>query len=228
MDKSALHRKLSKLYRTAFPGAYKGLTIFHKYAKNHPDIQPNHRLSLQDVKDWSQANDLVNKNQPVRRKFMLRPYKILNPNAIWEGDLLDMSAYANRNRGIKFILMLVDQFTKKLYTEPCKSKHAMDVNVAFHFIFEYQTMARPNILYTDNGNEFTNSLVQDYLTNTLHIKHVPTKDKDIKYAIVERTNRSFKSLLVKHLQVNNGKYIDDLSVLTDSYNNTAPSTTKIL
>ena len=52
----------------AFPGAYKGLTTFHKYAKNHPDIQPNHRLSLQDVKDWSQTDDLVNKNRPVRRK----------------------------------------------------------------------------------------------------------------------------------------------------------------
>ena len=123
--------------------------------------------------------------------------------------------------------MLVDQFTKKLYTEPCKSKNAKDVNMAFHYIFEYQTMARPNILYTDNGKEFTNSLLQDYLKNTLHVKHVTTKNDDIKCAIVERTNRSFKSILVKHLQVNNGKYINDLSVLTDSYNNTAPSTTKI-
>ena len=101
MDKSALYRKLSKLYRTpAFPGAYKGLTTFHKYAKSHPDIQPNHRLSLQDVKDWSQTDDLVNKNRSVRRKFMRRPYNILNPNAIWEGDLLDMSSYANQNRGV--------------------------------------------------------------------------------------------------------------------------------
>ena len=229
MDRPALYRQLSKLYRTpAFPGAYKGLTTFHKYAKNHPTIRAAaHRLSLQEVKDWSQTDQLVNKNRPVRRKFMRRPYNILNPNAIWEGDLLDMSSYATQNRGVKFIVMLVDQFTKKLYTEPIKSKSAMDVNVAFHFIFEFQTMARPNILYTDNGKEFTNSLLQNYLTNTLHIKHVTTKNDDIKCAIVERTNRSFKSVLVKHLKANNGKYINDLSVLTDAYNNTAPSTTQI-
>ena len=88
-------------------------------------------------------------------------------------------------------------------------------------------MSRPNILYTDNGGEFKNAAVQDYLTNVLHIKHITTQDKDIKCAIVERTNRTFKSALVKHLTVNNGKYINYLSVLTDAYNNTAHSTTKI-
>ena len=136
MDRSTLKRTLSKLYRTpSFPGAYKGLTTFHKYAKNHPDVKPHHRLTLQDVKDWSQGDDLANKNRAVRRKFIRRPYKVLNPNATWEGDLLDMSLYARKNRGVHFLLMLVDQFTKKLYCEPCKTKHWKDVLAAFHHIF---------------------------------------------------------------------------------------------
>ena len=226
---SELFNILSKLYRDkTFPGAYKGISTFHKLAKAHPQVKkqlsPN-RLTKRIINQWAQQDEYVSKNKNIVRKFQRRRYKIFNPDAIWEADLLDMSNYAHKNRGIKFILMVVDQFTKKLYTAPCKTKNKQDVKAGFEKIFQYDTIARPNIMYTDNGKEFKNDLVKKYLSDTLHIKLVYTTDKDIKAAIVERTNRTFKKLLVGHLDNNKGQYIKDLQVLTTTYNNTAPTTT---
>ena len=71
----------------------------------------------------------------------------------------------NNNTG--FILVLVDQFTKKVYAAPCKSKSGQDVLHALQHIFESETLSRPSILYTDNGLEFTNDRVQQYITRVL-------------------------------------------------------------
>ena len=232
---SALFDLLSKLYRDkTFPGAYKGLSTFYKLVKSHPSIKKQlaadsdtPRLTKKIIDQWAQQDSYVSKNKRIVRKFQRRRYKILNPNAIWEADLLDMSNYANKNKGVKFILMVVDQFTKKLYTAPCKTKSKGDVKAGFEKIFQYDTIARPNILYSDNGKEFKNDIVRNYLSGVLHIKLAYTTDKDIKAAIVERTNRTFKQLLVGHIEHNKGQYINDLPTLTTTYNNTPPSTTRI-
>ena len=121
-------------------------------------------LSRRLLDEWKEHDDSYTRWKPTRRKYIRRrPYKILNPDNIWEGDLLDMSRWSCKNRNIKFILVLVDQFTKKLYASPCKSKHAQDVMTALRDVFEYQTLSRPRILYTENGLEFTNAIVGEYL-----------------------------------------------------------------
>ena len=233
-DRDRLFSHLSSLYRdpSKLPGgAYKGLTTFHKHIKNRqklgidPELQ-GHTLSRRLIEEWKHTDTAYTRYKPSRRKqFPRRPYKILNPDNIWEGDLLDMSRWSRKNNNIKFILVLVDQMTKKVYACPCKSKNADDVLIAFRNIFEKQTMSRPKIIYTDNGLEFTNSLVQNYLTNKVHVRHVTTKNPSIKCAIAERTNRTLKVTLVRIADHNNGRYIDDLDNVIRGYNETQHSAT---
>eukprot|EP00794_Sanderia_malayensis_P004376 gene4376-biopygen3563 len=107
-----------------------------------------------------------------------------------------MSEFASRNRRVHFLLVVVDQFTKKLFVAPCKQKNQTDVLNAFRDIFERQTMSRPRIIYSDNGKEFLNSAVSHYL-QSIHVQHSTTNDSSIKGAIVERTNQTLKRKLVK-------------------------------
>lgn len=104
-----------------------------------------------------------------------------------------------------------------MYAHQCKSKHKNDVLDAFKNIFEQQTMSRPRILYTDNGGEFKNDLVQNYLRE-LNIKHILTKDKDVKCAIVERANRTLKKPLQQFALENKKKYVDHLQNFVRSFN----------
>ena len=185
-----------------FPGAIKGPTAFHAHINRiqREDRDPalrGHILSRRLLEEWKEHDDSYTRFKPPRRKNIPRcPYKILNPDNIWEGDLLDMSRWSRKNRNITFILVLVDQFTKKLYASPCKSMHTQYVLTALQDVFEYQTLSRPRILYTDNGLEFTNAILGDYLTNKLKVKHVNTKNPSSKCAIAERTSRTLKSVLV--------------------------------
>ena len=232
-DKQRLFSHLSSLYRDPerFPGAFKGISAFHDHLnwRQKEDRDPKLRgyiLSRPLLDEWKEHDDSYTRFKATRRKNVpRRPYKILNPDNIWEGDLLDMTRWSRKNRNIKFILVLVDQFTKKLYASPCKSKHAQDVLTALRDVFEYQTLSRPRILYTDNGLEFTNALVQEYLTNRVKVQHVTTKNPSIKCAIAERTNRTLKSVLVRVADTNDGRYIDQLQNVVRGYNETRHTAT---
>jgi len=107
----------------------------------------------------------------------------LNPDNIWEGHLLDMSRWSRKNRNVKLILILVDQFTTKLYASSCKTKHAQDVLTALKDMFEYQMLSRPKIIYAYSRLEFTNAVIEDYLKNRWKVEHVTTEDPSIKCAI---------------------------------------------
>ena len=204
-DKERLFSHLSALYRdqARFPGTFKGIAAFHAHLNRRQGEDRDHELrghilSRRLIDEWKEHDDSYTRFKPTRRKNIpRRPYKILNPDNIWKGDLLDISGWSRKNRNIKFMLVLVDQFTKELYASPCKSKHAQDVLTAIRDVFEHQRLSRPKILYTDNGLEFTNAVVEDYLKNRLKVKHVTTKNPSIKCAIAERTNRTLKSVLLQ-------------------------------
>ena len=220
-SKKQLFSEWSNLYKTpTFPGAFKGLQVFfHHLKKKYPSIK------FKDVQEWKKYDSNYTKNKPTRRKFLRKSYKIFSPNRIWEADLLDMSTYAKTNKGVHFILMVIDQFTKKLFVYPCKTKSKQDVLKGFKNIFEYQTMSRPANLYTDNGTEFKNSLVTNYLKE-LNIHHFTSKDKDVKAAIAERVNRTIKQTLVMIARTHNNKYLNYLDDVVKNYNNTPNRVTK--
>ena len=202
------------------------LTSIGDKTKDRDPALRGHILSRRLLYKWKEHDDSYMRFKPTGRKNIpRRPYKILNPANIWEGDLLDMSRWSRKNRNIKFILVLVDQFTKKLYASPRKSKHAQDVLTALQNVFEYQTLSTPRIIYTDNGLEFTNAIVEDYLTNKVKVKHVTTKYPSIKCAIAERTNRTLKSVLMRVADNNDGRYIDQQQNVVRGYNETRHTAT---
>ena len=225
---------LSSLYKNPqeFPGAFKGIVPFkeHLLDRQRKGTDPElhgHSLSPKRLKKWREYEDMHTryKDTPRRTKIPQRPYKILNPDAIWEGDLIDMRRWKRKrgNNNTGFILVLVDQFTKKVYAATCKSKSGQDVLQALKQIFESDTLSRPSILYTDNGLEFTNHYVKQYLTRVLKIRHVTTKSQSIKCAIAERTNRTLKCQLTRVASVNNGTYLPSLRSVVSNYNMTKHS-----
>ena len=137
-SKDELFKELTTFYRNPkFPGAYGGIKAFYKHLKKLAQFK---NLTLSQVNEWKHQDDQYTKFKPTRKKFLRRSYQIYAPNRIWEADLLDMQAYARANKGISFILNVIDQFTKKLYAYPCKTKNKNDVLAAFKNIFEKQTM----------------------------------------------------------------------------------------
>ena len=61
--------------------------------------------------DWSQqlAEEL---NKPITRKFLKRNVISNSIDEVWAADLVEMQKFSKWNKGIKYLLMVIDVFSK--------------------------------------------------------------------------------------------------------------------
>ena len=57
----------------------------------------------------------------------------------WAADLVDMSAFSRDNRGFKFLLSIIDIFSKYGWLVPIKDKKGATVRDAFRTVFKDRT-----------------------------------------------------------------------------------------
>ena len=158
----------------------------------------------------------------IKHKFPRRRIITRYPFQIFQGDLIEysQSSFSYANEGNRFILILIDCFSKMVYARPVKRKSAEYMAMAFESIFnEFDFF--PNSLITDHGLEFFNSKVKQVLL-TYGINHYYLKTKTKwKTAMAERVIRTIKNRLQKYFYKNKTKkWIDVLQQVVDNYNNT--------
>lgn len=78
-------------------------------------------------------------------------------NAQWDGDLASMENISKYNNGIKFLLILIDFFSRFLIVKPLKDKKNDTVAKALKSIFT-NSMRRPKTIRFDQGGEFKASV----------------------------------------------------------------------
>lgn len=125
---------------------------------------------------------------PARKNFKRRAVDIRDLDETWQADLVDMSAYAKENEGHKYLLTVIDIFSKFAWAIPLKSKNGKDVTIAMESILKCTRV--PINLHVDNGTEFYNSTFKK-LSTKYHI-HMYSTYTHIKAGICERFNRTLK------------------------------------
>ena len=73
---------------------------------------------------------------------------------IWDTDLVDMSRHAKENNGVKYLLAVIDVFTKYGWLEPLKTKRGEEVAEALNKIINKRKPSRGVKLWVDKGKEF--------------------------------------------------------------------------
>ena len=98
--------------------------------------------------DWAQqlAEEL---HKPIRRKFTKRRVFVKGVDDIWAADLVEMQRFSDWNKGIKYLLMVIDVFSKSGWIEPLKNKKGETVASAFEKIFK--SGRQPQLLWVDKG-----------------------------------------------------------------------------
>ena len=61
-------------------------------------------------------------HKPVIRKFKKRRVLVDGIDKIWAADLVDMSTYSKQNKGYKYLLAVIDVFSKYGWLIPLKNK----------------------------------------------------------------------------------------------------------
>ena len=91
-----------------------------------------------------------------------------NINDMWECDLLDVQGLSKYNDGVKYLLTVIDVFSKFLHIIPLRSKTGKAVKSAFQCILKDSKYlkpirGRPGWVLTNRGKEFLNRTFQDML-----------------------------------------------------------------
>ena len=203
--------KLQKLYYDyKHPAGYGSINNLSLYSK----------INKKKVKEWLETQPIYSLFKPykkLRRNNNFLPTIGYGNNYCHQADLIDISRLSKWNDGIRYLLTLIDIFSKKAFVVPLKNKFGKTVMKALNRIYRYKINIPINF-QSDAGREFKNQYVENYL-----------KFKKIKYwvstspykaAICERFNRSLQMKLYKIMKHKKTKsYLPFLQDTVQTYNN---------
>lgn len=107
--------------------------------------------------------DLVNElHRDARKNFRRRKVELKGINDTIQADLVEMIPYAKQNKNRKYILTVINIFSKKAYARPLKNKTAQEVTRAMESVLN--SLGHPiEHLHVDEGKEFYNSSMKKML-----------------------------------------------------------------
>ena len=165
-------------------------------------------------------------SKPPKKNYPTNKTDVYYIDDIWSLDILDLKDYGPKNnRGYRYVLVVLDNFSKYGWTTPLKNKNAQTIKDSFENIL-INSKRKPNLIESDRGKEFYNIIFQDFL-NKNDIKHY-SRNSSYGAVFAERFNRTIRDLLKKIVfEQGDAKWIDILQSITKQYNNRIHSSTKL-
>ena len=115
-----------------------------------------------------------------------------------------MQAFSSFNKGLKYILTVIDVFRKYAWAVPIKDKSAASVTKAFETIINDRI---PKTLWVDEGKEFYNATFKKLLDK--HKIYMYSTFNEGKAVVIERFNRTLKYIMWKYFTANNTRFYHD-------------------
>ena len=164
-------------------------------------------------------------HKPIIRKFEKRKVQAAFKDNICGADLVDMQLLSKYNKGIRFLLCVIDNFSKYAWVVPLKDKKGVSIATAFQSILK-ESNRKPNKIWVDKGSEFYNASFKKWLQDNDIVMYLTHNEG--KSVVAERFIRTLKSKIYKHMtSISKNVYIDKLDDIVNEYNNAYHSTIKI-
>ena len=174
----------------------------------------------------SEGNGIVSKentqladelHKPIVRTFEKRKvYSSIRDN-IWGPDLTDMQLLSKFNKGFRFLLCVIDIYSKYARIIPLKDKKGVSIVDAFQKILD-DSKRKPNKIWIDKGSEFYNNSFKEWLKdNDIDMYSTNNEGKSV---IAERFIKTLKNKIYKYVTaISKNVYIDKLDDNVKEYNN---------
>ncbi|KAK3107337.1 hypothetical protein FSP39_012206 [Pinctada imbricata] len=162
-------------------------------------------------------NDEYSLQKPAKRRQ--RKIKVIVKGKFdqYDADLADLSYFSKKNKGYKYLLIVIDVFSRFLWVEPLKTKRGVEMVKSLKHIFEKGRP--PQKIRTDSGSEFTNKEVSQLFKSLNIYHHIARNDAKANYA--ERVILTIKQRLWRYFIKNRThRYIDVIQAVVNGYNAT--------
>lgn len=193
------------------PAGYGGVQELYKAARQHMKS-----ITVDQVRNWLRGQRTYTLHKPIRRKFSRRKTVVGGIDHQWQADLADMQSLSMDNSHYRYLLCVIDVFSKYAWVVPIKDKTGKTLIQAFKLILKEGRI--PLSLQTDKGREFLNKEVQAFLDKQ-DVHFFTSENPETKASVVERFQRTLKSRMWKYFtHQKTRKYIDVLPQLVKAYN----------
>ena len=170
-------------------------------------------------------NEPTNFTNQLTRNFSKRSAISNGIDEIWAVDMVDMQKFSEWKKGVKYLVMVIDLFSKYGWIKPLRDKRSETVSKAFDEMFE-TSKRKPKILWSDKGSEFISKHFKEFLKKKdIKLYHTENEEKS---NVVERWNKTIKNKMWKMFSANNNTvYWDKIDKLVEDYNKTRHSSIKM-
>ena len=165
-------------------------------------------------------------SKPAKKDYITNKTDVYHIVDIWSLDILDLKDYGPENkRGYRYVLVIIDTFSKFGWTVPIKNKNGQTIKDSFENII-ISSKRKPDLIETDRGKELYYNILQDFLNKnniTLY-----SRNTSLGAVFAERYNRTIRDLLKKPLfKQGDANWIDVLPTITKQNNSRIHTSTKL-
>lgn len=178
--------------------------------------------STKDIQNTLNTFSAYSLHKPKRKNFSRRRTFVPGPWHSVQADLIEYSnsKMAHANNNYRFILIIIDCFTRKVFARPLKTKKAIESAKAIDEILS--SFPWPVAFFmSDQGGEFDlrNSHIQNVLVKKHRIKAYTLSGKT-KASIAERAIRTLKTRLARYFtESGTTRWLNILDTFVNNYNN---------
>lgn len=178
-------------------------------------------LPAAKVKKFLDEQRIYRKYKVPNKKIKRARVHVATLGIQFQSDLFDLSKLSRHNNGYKWILLVVDAFSRYVKCEPLKNKTGPEVSQGLEKIFtalsEEGKLAPTAHILTDLGNEFFNKHA-DKVYKKFGLAHSPLR-APIKCGIAEISGRYIVEKLYKYMDYESTKrWVDVLQSVVQAKN----------
>ena len=165
-------------------------------------------------------------SKPPKKYYPTNKTDVYFIDDIWSLDILDLKDYGPKNnRGYRYVLVIIDNFSKFGWTIPLKNKNAQTIKDSFENIL-ISSKRKPNLIERDRGKEFYKNIFQDFLNKNSNKLY--SRNSSFGAVFAERFNKTIRDLLKRPVFAKgDGNWIDILPTITKQCNNRIHSSIKL-
>ena len=191
-------------------------------------------ITFKQVSKWLSSQEAYNLFKPARVNFPRPRIHVDGVDASWELDLVVMDhifqadgrelSLSEDNDGYKYVLVVIDVFSKYVWARLCKTKQSQEISAAFDAILLEAAPRKPRSIRTDMGGEFQGTPFER-IVRDLDVNHYWAYS-DLKAVFVERAIKTIKARIRKYIDYTGKmRYVDVMDDVLKAYNSSIHSST---
>ncbi|KAL3104354.1 hypothetical protein niasHS_001201 [Heterodera schachtii] len=213
MDKS-IEKVLERLYNDPkSPAAFAGVDRLWLEAKK----ELGNKIRKNDVKHYLEGHRTYTLMRPRRINFSRARTTAAGFMTDCQVDLADFQALSRHNSGNRYLMVVIDVLSKRIFVTPLRTKKSEDMVEGFKRVFSTMPM-KPHRIFSDKGTEFRNQQLKK-LFDEEEVEKYESTHSEKKAALAERAIRQIKNRVYRYFaQTKTLNWVDVIDQIVDGIN----------